>query len=307
MIRQYFPYTLSQRITSMPLFSLYDKLWLSFQLLCALSQVHTEGFYHGDIKPNNVALTSWNWLLLTDFAPYKPLYMPSANLGDYEFYFSREGKKYCYLAPEKLTASGLGASKVPLKAKQAMDIFSLGCVLAEVFLNGSALFDLPRLQAYKNGEYSPSEQLSAISFKPMQEMISDMIQVDPEKRKTIKDYLKTMSSIIPDAFAKFTYYFVAAMANPLLASSDRKVTAIFTHLDAIWNVCFEKDPPAIVQAVNETVFEVVRSVPFGAIVREINPKGFPYCVQYSEVSKTVTLEKPLSESMKYSYLLMVGN
>ena len=27
--------------------------------------------YHGDIKLENIMLSSWNWLLLTDFAPFK--------------------------------------------------------------------------------------------------------------------------------------------------------------------------------------------------------------------------------------------
>ncbi len=49
----------------MPLLSKIDKLWLSFQLLCALVQIHSENFYHGDIKTDNVMVTSWNWVFLT--------------------------------------------------------------------------------------------------------------------------------------------------------------------------------------------------------------------------------------------------
>lgn len=32
--------------------------------------------YHGDIKSENVMITSWNWVLLTDFASFKPTYIP---------------------------------------------------------------------------------------------------------------------------------------------------------------------------------------------------------------------------------------
>jgi len=31
---------------------------------------------HGDIKSENVMVTSWNWVLLTDFASFKPTYLP---------------------------------------------------------------------------------------------------------------------------------------------------------------------------------------------------------------------------------------
>jgi serine/threonine protein kinase len=34
---------------------------------------------HGDIKAENVLLTSWGWALLADFAPYKPTYLPADN------------------------------------------------------------------------------------------------------------------------------------------------------------------------------------------------------------------------------------
>jgi len=34
---------------------------------------------HGDIKSENVMVTSWNWLLLTDFASFKPTYLPEVS------------------------------------------------------------------------------------------------------------------------------------------------------------------------------------------------------------------------------------
>jgi serine/threonine protein kinase len=53
--------------------------WITFQLLHGLSQAHAHGVCHGDIKCENVMVTSWNWLFLTDFASYKPTYLPVDN------------------------------------------------------------------------------------------------------------------------------------------------------------------------------------------------------------------------------------
>lgn len=39
------------------------------------------------------------------------------------------------------------------------DVFSLGCVLAELCLDGRALFDLGSLLAYKKGEWDPATQV----------------------------------------------------------------------------------------------------------------------------------------------------
>jgi serine/threonine protein kinase len=47
--------------------------------LHASLQVHEAGAVHGDIKAENVLLTSWGWAFLADFAPYKPTYLPADN------------------------------------------------------------------------------------------------------------------------------------------------------------------------------------------------------------------------------------
>jgi phosphoinositide-3-kinase regulatory subunit 4 len=79
LMRQYFSSTLTARLSSRPFLTLQDKRWLGYQLLVAVTQAHAEGVCHGDIKPENVLLTSWGWLLLADFAPYKPAMLPADN------------------------------------------------------------------------------------------------------------------------------------------------------------------------------------------------------------------------------------
>jgi phosphoinositide-3-kinase, regulatory subunit 4 len=79
LVRQYFSSSLTARLSSRPFLTLADKRWLGYQLLVAVNQAHIAGIYHGDIKPENVLLTSWGWLLLADFAPYKPVMLPADN------------------------------------------------------------------------------------------------------------------------------------------------------------------------------------------------------------------------------------
>ena len=47
------------------------------QMITALKQAHFYGICHGDIKCENVMVTSWRWVYLTDFATYKPTYIPA--------------------------------------------------------------------------------------------------------------------------------------------------------------------------------------------------------------------------------------
>lgn len=59
-----------------PFLSLVEKKWIAYQLLVALEQSHRQGIYHGDIKCENILCTSWNWIFLADYAPWKPTFIP---------------------------------------------------------------------------------------------------------------------------------------------------------------------------------------------------------------------------------------
>jgi phosphoinositide-3-kinase regulatory subunit 4 len=69
--------------------------------LLALAQCHKRGVCHGDIKPENAALSSWDWAYLVDFAPFKPTLLPADNPADFSFFFDTSGRRKCYLAPER--------------------------------------------------------------------------------------------------------------------------------------------------------------------------------------------------------------
>ena len=68
-------------------------------------------------------VTSWNWIYLSDFASYKPTYIPEDNPADFSFYFDSGGRRTCYLAPERF----YGNNQIPEgELTPEMDIFSTG-------------------------------------------------------------------------------------------------------------------------------------------------------------------------------------
>lgn len=119
---------------------------------------------HGDIRSENILLTSWNWIYITDFASYKPVYLPEDDPADYSYYFDTSGRRTCYIAPERFYSST--ASPVVEGEQQtvteAMDVFSVGCVIAELFLEGKDTFSLAQLFKYRAGELDAQAHLSAI-------------------------------------------------------------------------------------------------------------------------------------------------
>ncbi len=74
---------------------------MAFQLLKALQFCHAKGICHGDIKLENMLLTSSVWLLLTDFASFKPALLPEDNPADFSYFFDTSRRRTCYLAPER--------------------------------------------------------------------------------------------------------------------------------------------------------------------------------------------------------------
>ena len=63
-----------------------------------------------------------------------------------------------------------------------MDVFSLGCVIGEILLEGTALFDLSQLLRYRAGTYDPLEGLAArvgSHDHDLVELVAHMIKLDP--------------------------------------------------------------------------------------------------------------------------------
>jgi serine/threonine protein kinase len=76
----------------------------------------------------------------------------------FALFFDTTPRRICYIAPERFVSS----LSEPLLLNQKMDIFSLGCVLAELFLDGKPLFTLSSLLAYKTNLFDPFAELKAI-------------------------------------------------------------------------------------------------------------------------------------------------
>ncbi|CAA3026652.1 probable serine threonine- kinase vps15 isoform X1 [Olea europaea subsp. europaea] len=232
LLRQYFFNNLHDRLSTRPFLSHVEKKWLAFQLLYAVKQSHEHGVCHGDIKCENVLVTSWNWLYLADFASFKPTYIPHDDPSDFSFFFDTGGRRRCYLAPERFYEHG-GETQVAQDAplKPSMDIFAVGCVIAELFLEGQPLFELSQLLAYRRGQYDPSQHLEKIPDSGIRKMILHMIQLDPETRCSAESYLQTFAGVVfPSYFSPFLHNFYSVL-NPL--NSDARVLLCQTSFQEI--------------------------------------------------------------------------
>ncbi|KYK59601.1 phosphoinositide 3-kinase regulatory subunit 4 [Drechmeria coniospora] len=246
LVRQFQHDSLYDRLSTRPFLEDIEKKWLAFQLLCALRDCHSRDVYHGDIKAQNVLVTSWNWLYLTDFSsPYKPILLPDDNPGDFSYFFDTSGRRTCYIAPERFYVAGDGP---PPQSKMtwAMDVFSAGCVIAQMFLE-SEIFSLAQLYKYRRGDYDPvMTHLSVISDKNVRDMIAHMIQLDPEKRYSADQYLEFWKGkVFPSYFYNFLHQYMELITDPSsgnspmsgshknMGESDDRIDRVYYDFDKI--------------------------------------------------------------------------
>lgn len=166
-LRQYIKYSLYDRVSTRPFLTTPEKKWIAFQLLCALAQCHRAEVCHGDIKLENILVTGWTWVVLTDFASFKPTMMPMDNPTDFFYYFDTSRRQVCCVAPERFykhrTQQEELMGEPHGELTPSMDIFSLGCVLIELFTDGKFPFKLSDIYKYKEGEIDKPPQLAEIA------------------------------------------------------------------------------------------------------------------------------------------------
>ncbi|KAF8242959.1 ARM repeat-containing protein [Wilcoxina mikolae CBS 423.85] len=213
LVRQYLYSSLYDRISTRPFLEKIEKLWIAFQLLCGLRDCHASGVHHGDIKAENILVTSWNWIYLSDFAPFKPIYLPADNPADFSYFFDTSGRRICYIAPERFLDAG--QKRDDTKITDEMDIFSLGCVIAELFLEGTPLFTLSQLFKYRSGEYDPAPYLAKIEDPGIRQLVQHMISLDSSLRYSAEKYLtKWRRKAFPDYFYSFLHQYIAFVTDP---------------------------------------------------------------------------------------------
>uniref|UniRef100_A0A8D8VIJ6 non-specific serine/threonine protein kinase n=1 Tax=Cacopsylla melanoneura TaxID=428564 RepID=A0A8D8VIJ6_9HEMI len=240
LMREYVKYSLYDRISTRPFLLPIEKKWIAFQILYALHQCHKVGVCHGDIKLENLLITSWHWVLLSDFASYKPTYLPDDNPADFSYFFDTSRRRTCYLAPERFVRapagpqSGLDSQMMfsdegtmgKGELTPAMDIFSAGCVLAELFSDGClAPFDFSQLLAYRIDEYSPFPILDKLEEPRVRDLIVGMIQKVPSKRESAENSLSNeRGKLFPEYFYTFlqSYMLIFSKHDPIL-SPDEKI------------------------------------------------------------------------------------
>ena len=105
----------------------------------------------------------------------------------------------CYRAPEsidqemakkydKILIANLASED--LLELQKMDVFSLGCVLSELFMDSKALFGYKDLLSYKENEFLVESKLGCIRDQHIAGILKKMVSLKPDERGNFLEYLQ---------------------------------------------------------------------------------------------------------------------
>ncbi|RWS10687.1 hypothetical protein B4U79_02231 [Dinothrombium tinctorium] len=264
LLRQYIKFNLYDRLSTRPFLTFFEKKWICFQLLKSVQWMHQRFICHGDIKLENILVTSYLWVLITDFASFKPVYLPEDNPADFSYFFDTSRRRTCNVAPERFIhegfsqvdtlpsgstspSSGVNASNCPLAP--SMDLFSLGCVLAELFSEDSpnnSLFDLSRLLQYKmkDKQYEgPVKVVLSIPDEHIRTLILNLIELDPILRNSTSQHLRELTpSFFPSYFSNLFDY----IRDLLQLSPDVKIVKLSRDLDSLISMIVNEDSQGLI-------------------------------------------------------------
>ena len=152
--RGYVQYSLTERLHQRPYLNACQRLFLAYQVLKGVEEMHMRfGVPHGDVKAQNVMITSTGWAYLVDPAPYKPAFLEAKNPLTFELYYDNTETRDCCIAPERFVegpnpssseaASSANPSSVGATGgiTQNHEIFSAGCIVAQLLCD-RAIFKL---------------------------------------------------------------------------------------------------------------------------------------------------------------------
>jgi len=237
LMRQFCHMSLHERLSARPFLTNGERAWIAYQLLHAVRDAHARGVTHGDIKCENVLVTSWGWCFLCDFASYKPAEMPADNPAVFTYFFDSDGRRRCCIAPERFSNEQTSVTENMLDEKPAAlnpsaDVYALGCTLAELYMDGKALFDLSDALAYRRGEHNPLETLtSGIDDNLARTMIVSMVSIDPNSRQSADAYLTRFenSKLFPLYFKRLHAFSVKF----LTLDANGRISAVGEELDEL--------------------------------------------------------------------------
>lgn len=314
-LRQHVKYNLYDRLSTRPFLTSIEKRWIAYQLLRCIQSLHKHNIHHGDIKSENILVTSFLWVMLADFASYKPVVLPANNPSDFSYFFDTSRRHCCNMAPERFLEQAIPSSEmdsIPASINYAtageefnqltpqMDLFSLGCVFAELFSDdtpNSSMFDLGQILMYKKSQYDPSGFIEeGINDSRVRRLILNLTDLDPTKRNSATYHL---DQLVPSLFPAYFHTLYDYFTKLIPLSPEFKILTLDKDLDKLMEEIITEDEHGLLLPLI-LASSTLRSLK----CTDAKLIGLKLCVRLIESSPTVMSEYIIDRLLPYIVQLL---
>eukprot|EP00760_Papus_ankaliazontas_P010766 PhM_4_TR1443/c0_g1_i1/m.63226/K08333/PIK3R4, VPS15; phosphoinositide-3-kinase, regulatory subunit 4 len=225
LMRPYFASSLPERMLTRPFLRQEQKLFVVYQVLQAVGTIHKLGVGHGDLKTENVMVTSGLWVYITDIAPFKPTFIPANNPADFTYYFDTSEERYCFLAPERFYDSTAVPTDVYVTPTEQMDMFSVGCIAAQLITEDPFLY-LPQVLSIRKSDFDLKTFVEKkIPDEAVSECVLAMLSPDPAERPTAAQLIERFTPTVFPRHFGYTFGLLSTM-KPL--PPDVQLTSLWS-------------------------------------------------------------------------------
>ena len=241
--REYLPYNYKDILIYFTSLTQSEKKLICLQLLLNLYNLHSKNIIHGDLKLSNILFTSKLNVFLSDVAIYKPINFNYTDISVYNTFFRNNNnifEDFCYLSPNRIIINN---EKKNDKILIEDDIFSLGIILAEIFLGEEGLFKIDDLINFKtkNIKFDLEKKIKKINDKKIENLLlTKMINLDSISN-TEKIILEFIKKICPSPISSFFIHFNYLICYENYFENDLIIALIWRHFKQIWKIMFKNE------------------------------------------------------------------
>ena len=258
--REYLPYNYKDILIYFTSLTQSEKKLICLQLLLNLYNLHSKNIIHGDLKLSNILFTSKLNVFLSDVAIYKPINFNYTDISVYNTFFRNNNnifEDFCYLSPNRIIINN---EKKNDKILIEDDIFSLGIILAEIFLGEEGLFKIDDLINFKtkNIKFDLEKKIKKINDKKIENLLlTKMINLDSISN-TEKIILEFIKKICPSPISSFFIHFNYLICYENYFENDLIIALIWRHFKQIWKIMFKNEKiPEIKHKPNLKTIEIL--------------------------------------------------
>ncbi|XP_026190593.1 uncharacterized protein LOC34619573 [Cyclospora cayetanensis] len=203
LLRRYLSGSVWERLHARPAPTPTQLLYICFQLLAGIVQLHSLGFTHCDIKTENMGLTSSLHAFLTDAAPWKDVDLRLRDMRAFSLLFESSKRSRCYLAPERFGEKDEAPRPLAeaLIEKHSAEMFSVNCTLAEILLEGADVIDLLHLLELRDWLAAAAAEQQQQEQQQQEQQQQEQQQQEQQQHSSSSNSSSSSSNIARRAFS----------------------------------------------------------------------------------------------------------